>query len=80
MSEKLGRYWIRALRFQGGLIVDSDGVSSDQESCGECGHNCYEITAELARTVDPYDIKGRVVGDTVHGKIAKLSEGKSAIR
>ena len=80
MSEKSMQYWIRLLQLKSILIVSSDGVFSDKELCEECGkHNCYEVTAELAQSVDPNDIKRRVVRKIEGEKITKLSSGKAAI-
>ena len=79
MSEEPMRYWIRIAKLPVGLIVGGNGIFSDKESCEECGYNCYEATQELAKTVAPNDIKGRVVRDIEGGKISRLSGGKSAI-
>ena len=59
--------------------VASNGVFSDKDLCEECGHNYYEVSEELAQTVDPKDIKGRVVRNSEGGKITELSSGKAAI-
>ena len=73
------RHWIRIMKFAGGLVVASDGVFPDKESCQQCGHICYEMSEELAQSVNPNDIKGRIPERIENGKIAELSEGKSAV-
>ena len=79
MSEKSMQYWMRIMKYKGHLVVSSNGVFADKESCEECGHNCYEVSAELAQSVDPKDIKSRVVRNSEGGKITELSSGKAAI-
>lgn len=79
MSKKPMQYWMRIMKFSGGLIVSSDGVFADKELCEECGHNCCEVSAQLAQTVDPNDIKGKVVDHAEGGKITRLGKGKAAL-
>lgn len=73
------RYWMRIRKFQGGLIVEDNGIFTDKDSCEECGHRCFEVTEELGRTADPNDIKGRVVEDVDDKKVSKLSQAKAAV-
>ena len=47
------RHWIRIMKFSGGLVVASDGVFPDKESCQQCGHICCEVSEELAQSVNP---------------------------
>ena len=80
MSEQAKQYWMRMMRTKIGLVVSSNGVFSDKDECENCGeHKCYEVSEELALSVDQDDIKGRQARTVVGGKVTELSDDKPPI-